>query len=260
MRNLKLVHVIIGLMSGMAVISSSHGQLPSCRLSGGNVGSDGGNYYQFGGVAGANTALQPQPTGEWTHHQQFGPSGSFIFHTGTASAPPGSEIIEVRCSDPGGCSPSGNPPSPSKQVDFDCIGTFKNISDRAQPAIKPTWLISGANVIPEDITSQTFNGTYHYCEVNIDDNGEGPDSYDSSRCPPDGFGEKSTTGGADCDCPDFYRITIYDGVDAANVELLSNGLVDPSTLNQTDVIYEVEGYIKNGNGLQIHTLTGFDLL
>ena len=82
---------------------------------------------QFGGQAGANTALPPQPAGEWTHHQQTGPSGDFTFHCGTHSAPEGSEVIAIRCSDPDGCSPSGNPPSPAKQLDFDCIGTFENI-------------------------------------------------------------------------------------------------------------------------------------
>lgn len=55
---------------------------------------------------------------------------------------------------------------------------------------------------------------------------------------------------ADCDCPDFYRITIYDGVDAAT--LASSGP------NKTDVIYEVYGYVDGGN-LQIHPLTGYDL-
>ena len=43
----------------------------------------------------------------------------------------------------------------------------------------------------------------------------------------------------DCDCPDFYRITIY------------------ADDTPTTVIYQVYGYIKGGN-LQIHPLTGFD--
>jgi hypothetical protein len=121
-----------------------------CRFTGGGVDTDGnwdhrtledgemirngaGNLpegvdrAQFGGQAGANTAQPPQPKGEWTHHQQRGPSGRFTFHGGTASAPAGTEIDEIRCSDPGGCKPSGNPPSPAKQLDFDGIGTFKSI-------------------------------------------------------------------------------------------------------------------------------------
>jgi hypothetical protein len=63
---------------------------------------------------------------------------------------------------------------------------------------------------------------------------------------------------SNCHCPDFYRITIYNGVDAADVTFLPDGSIDPSTLNKTDVIYEVEGYLKHGNGLQLHSPTGYD--
>ena len=54
-----------------------------------------------------------------------------------------------------------------------------------------------------------------------------------------------------------YRITIYDGVNAADVVKNPDGSIDPSMLNRTDVIYEVWGYIDGGNK-QIHLLTGFD--
>jgi len=241
-----------------------------CRLTGGGVtsdgnwdgtymdGEDGTNTYQFGGQAGANTALPPQPKGEWEHHQQKGPAGSFSFHAGTASAPAGTEVIEIRCSDPGGCTPSGNPPSPNKQLDFDCVGTFSNIGSGKSA---PTWLIAGADVTAEGHGNKTFNGTFHYCEVNVDDLGEGPGPAepDTADCPSEGFGEKGDpTVPANCDCPDFYRITIYDGVNAADVTFLPDGSIDPTTLNKTDVIYEVDGYLKNGNGLQLHSLTGFD--
>jgi hypothetical protein len=241
-----------------------------CRLTGGGVtsdgnwdgtymdGEDGTNTYQLGGQAGANTALPPQPKGEWEHHQQKGPAGSFSFHAGTASAPAGTEVVEIRCSDPGGCTPSGNPPSPNKQLDFDCVGTFSNIGSGKSA---PTWLIAGANVTAEGHGNKTFNGTFHYCEVNVDDLGEGPGPAepDTADCPSEGFGEKGDpTVPANCDCPDFYRITIYDGVNAADVTFLPDGSIDPTTLNKTDVIYEVDGYLKNGNGLQLHSLTGFD--
>ena len=33
--------------------------------------------YTFGGQAGANTALQPQPAGEWEHNNHDGPDGDF---------------------------------------------------------------------------------------------------------------------------------------------------------------------------------------
>jgi len=214
----------------------------------------------FGGQAGAKTALPPQPYGEWTHNQQTGPSGSFVFHAGTASAPLGTEIYDIRCSDPGGCTPSGDPPSPAKQLDFDGIGTFKNLG-RGRNA--PTFEIDSANVSPEPRGNRSFGGTFHWFEVNVDDLGE-PGSFnegapDSADCPSDGFGEKGTTALANCDCPDFYRITIYDGVSAEDVAWLDDEhtQIDPASLNRTDIIYVFYGYIDGGN-LQIHHLTGYD--
>ena len=213
--------------------------------------SETNNSVTFGGQAGANTALPPQPKGEWTHTQKSGPSGKFTFHAGTASAPEGTEIIEIRCSDPGTCTPSGDPPSPAKQLDFDGIGTFKNIGSGKWAPVWP----AGANVMLDEKGKdmQGFTGTFHYFQVNVDDNGEPGNQMkgmSDGACPPDGFGENPVGGfnpdSANCDCPDFYRITIYDGV------------TDPSSLNTTDVIYEFHGYLDGGN-LQIHYLTGYDL-
>jgi hypothetical protein len=171
--------------------------------------------YTFGGQAGAPTAAQPQPSGEWTHHQQRGPSGRFVFHAGTASAPEGTEIDWVGCSDPNSCSPAR--PAPAKQIDFEGIGTFKNIT-KSTPVL--------ADVIPGE--------TLHWFEVHIEDLGEpghgGKQDPPSDICPPDGSAGME----ADCDCPDFYSIKIYAGPDAG-----------------TGVIYEVHGYITHGN-LQIH--------
>jgi hypothetical protein len=213
--------------------------------------------YQFGGQAGANTALPPIPSGEWQHHQQRGPSGSFSFHGGTHSSPDGTQIVEIRCSDPGGCSPSGNPPSPVKQLDFDAIGTFQSLGKKANA---PMWQISGANVAVEPKGRRTFNGTFHWFEVNLDDLGEpgnsNPHLADTQQCPINGFGEKGNPLLADCECPDFYRITIYDGVNAADVSWV-DGKIDPASLNRIDIIYEVWGYINGGN-IQLHHLTGFD--
>ena len=62
---------------------------------------------------------------------------------------------------------------------------------------------------------------------------------------------------ANCDCPDFYRITIYNGVDADDVVWLPDGSIDPTLLRQQEVIYEFYGYIDGGN-LQLHHLTGYD--
>ncbi|MHC4425296.1 MAG: DNRLRE domain-containing protein [Planctomycetota bacterium] len=253
----------------------------ACRFTGGGVDTDGnwdhtledgemvrngaGNLpegvdrAQFGGQAGANTGQQPQPKGEWTHHQQRGPSGSFTFHGGTASAPAGTEIDEIRCSDPGGCKPSGHPPTPVKQLDFDGIGTFKSIGKGGKTPIFDT---PSANATAEGKGNKTFDGTFHWFEVNIDDLGE-PGGFnkgapDSGECPDIGFGEKGDVELANCDCPDFYRITIYDGVNAADVVWLPDGSIDPTLLREQEVIYEFYGYIDGGN-LQIHDPTGYDL-
>lgn len=171
--------------------------------------------YTFGGQAGAPTASLPQPYGEWTHHNQSGESGSFVFHAGTASAPEGTEIALIVCSDPGGCSPSGDPPSPAKQIYFEGVGTFKNIKDSPLEA----WVVPGE--------------TFHWFEVHIEDLGEpGKNGKQNTPgwCPDEG----SAGSLADCSCADFYHIRIFEN---------EYGVGDP--------IYEVFGYIKGGN-LQIH--------
>jgi hypothetical protein len=209
-----------------------------CRVTGGGVDRNGNwdgtlarghdnedrDRYQFGGQAGANTALQPQPKGEWTHHQQRGPSGSFVFHAGTASAPEGTEIDLIQCSDPGWCSPARE--APAKQIDFYGVGTFKNMND--VPAI------IGDNVV--------VGVSLHRFEVNIDDAGEPGKSgkKDVSICPDQGFGLHGGAEFVNCECFDFYRITIY------------------ADETPTTIIYQVSGYIKGGN-LQIHPLTGYDI-
>jgi hypothetical protein len=206
-----------------------------CRVTGGGVDVDGNwngkfvkgstdyDRYQFGGQAGANTASPPQPAGEWTHHQQRGPSGSFVFHGGTASAPEGTRITWITCSDEGHCHPAR--PAPAKQIDFWGVGTFKNMKDVSD--------IIANNVV--------VGATLHRFEVNIDDAGErgGSGKNDTSSCPDQGFGRRGGASLVDCDCFDFYRITIY------------------ADETPTTIIYQVYGYIKGGN-LQIHPPTGFD--
>jgi hypothetical protein len=230
--------------------------------------------YQFGGQVGARTASQPQPSGEWQHHQQTGPTGSFSFHGGTRSAAPGTRIVDVRCSDPGFCEQAR--PAPAKQLDFSGIGTFSNVGKGTKA---PVFHSPGANVIPEPQGKGVKPFTFHWFEVNIDDLGE-PGGFnggapDPVACPGRGFGEKSggpfpdpdagagaivilpPTELGNCDCPDFYRITIYQGVSSTNVTYLPDGKIDPTSLDRTKVIYEVYGYIDGGN-LQIHPPTGFD--
>jgi hypothetical protein len=187
-----------------------------CRVTGGGVDVDGNwngkfdrgqneyDRYQFGGQAGANTA-------------------SFVFHAGTASAPEGTEIGWITCSDGGFCNPARH--APAKQIDFWGVGTFKNMKDA--PPIIADHVVVGA--------------TLHRFEVNIDDAGErgGSGRNSTINCPDQGFGRRGGAALVDCNCFDFYRITIYADE--------TPGLV----------IYQVYGYIKGGN-LQIHPLTGFD--
>jgi len=258
----KLILALAITLLGLPIIA--HAQPAGCLLKGGATSNEYDDGYvdraTFGGQAGANTALPPQPKGEWTHSQQSGPHGSFIFHGGTASAPAGTEIIEIRCSDPGGCTPSPGISSPAKQLDFDGVGTFKNFGKRD---MAPVWLFPEATAECSSKGGKFgFDGTFHYFEVNADDTGEpGNTSLDASddpdTCPPNGFGEKGDLRFASCDCTDFYRITIYDGVYAADVTWLDDYNIDPSSLNRVDVIYEFHGYIDGGN-LQILPLTGYD--
>jgi hypothetical protein len=170
----------------------------------------------------------------------------------------GSEIDYIRCNDPIGCSPSGDPPSPAKQIDFEGIGTFKNIGNGGKT---PIFEIPNPNVTAEGKGNKTFDGTYHWFEVNIDDLGEkgglNSGAPNSDICPDTGFGDKGIEVLANCDCPDFYRITIYNGVSADNVNWLWDGSIDTVPLRAQEVIYEFYGYIDGGN-LQIHKPTGFD--
>jgi len=182
----------------------------------------GVNRYTMGGQAGAPTAEQPQPYGEWTHHNQRGASGKFVFHAGTASAPPPTEIDLIECSDAGWCVQAR--PAPAKQIDFEGIGAFKNLDQKAESSF--------LDAAPDG----TFiaGKTFHWFSVHIEDLGEpgqgGKVDPPSDICPPEG----SAGALAECDCPDFYEITIH-----ANM--------DPSSA----VIYHVYGYITGGN-LQIH--------
>jgi len=172
---------------------------------------DNGCRYTFGGQAGAPTGCQPQPWGNWTHTHHSGMDASFTFHAGTASAPEGTEIDWIECSDPPCCLPAR--PAPNKQIDFGGVGTFKNVR-----------LKNGS-----DLSWMQKNTLYEFY-VHIEDLGEpgkgGKVDPPADFCPPTGSAGVT----ANCDCPDFYWITIFnpDGDD-----------------------YQVYGYIKGGN-LQIH--------
>ncbi|MEN8006801.1 MAG: SdrD B-like domain-containing protein [Candidatus Krumholzibacteriota bacterium] len=198
-----------------------------CRLTGGCNDEfffeDGSfNEYTCGGQAGAPLASQPQPWGNWTHNQKKGPAGSFTFHAGTPSAPEGTEIDWIECMDPGWCVQAR--PAPTKQLDFAGVGTFKNMK--------------GA---PAEIANHVDVGeSLHWFEVNIDDLGEPGSHTEPEGCEPLGYGRNGGAELADCGCPDFYRIRIYEGMDDSSA-----------------IMYEVYGYIDGGN-FQIHPPTGRD--
>jgi len=198
-----------------------------CRMTGGGNDEfffdDGSsNEYRFGGQAGAPLASEPQPWGNWTHTQKDGVSGSFTFHGGTPSAPEGTEIDWIECTDPGWCVQAR--PAPAKQLDFGGVGTFKNMKG-----------------VPAEIADHvTVRESLHWFEVNIDDMGEPGSHNEPDGCDPLGFGRNGGTELGDCDCPDFYRIRIYEGMD-----------------DSTNIMYEVYGYIDGGN-FQIHPPTGRD--
>jgi len=179
---------------------------------------EGGNRFTWGGQAGAPTASQPQPCGEWTHTQRRGPGGKWTFHAGTASAPDETEISFVECCDPGFCDPAR--PAPAKQISFQGVGTFKNLKPHPPPT--PGY--------PAPVAGQTL----HWFDVHIADLGE-PGSQqegaDSDMCPVGGF----NCAMGYCGCPDFYRFTLHAGPDSA-----------------TPVIYEVFGYMEGGGNNQIH--------
>lgn len=224
----------------------------------------GTDEYTFGGQAGANTALQPQPKGEWEHNQHSGPSGQWAFHAGTASKAGGgqkpdlTEIDNIVCSDSGWCKQAR--PAPTKQIDFEGVGTFSNIIDKGSLA---AFTIGdgtghGANFSPL---------TYHWFEVHIEDLGEpgskAPEA--GANCPAggsgtDAFATPPVFNLADCKCPDFYRIRIYNGVPPTfnpDGTIITN-TADIKAAKSLGPIYEVHGYIDGGN-FQIHPLTGFDL-
>ncbi|HEX6790743.1 MAG TPA: hypothetical protein VF247_05480, partial [Candidatus Krumholzibacteria bacterium] len=204
-----------------AGLCEKKGAPEGCRFTGGGNSEYEGDVYTFGGQAGANTALQPQPAGEWEHNQHSGPSGSFAFHGGTHSAPDGTEIDRIECSDPGFCNPARH--APAHQLDFWGVGQFHSAKDLG--GVLAQYVEVGESL--------------HWFEVNIDDAGE-PGKEAEADCPEDGFGLHGSEELVNCDCGDFYRITI-------------RATTDPSS----PVIYTVHGYFT-GN-FQIHPLTGYDL-
>jgi hypothetical protein len=222
-------------------------QPQSCRVTGGGNSHSkdyalnpnrGQNYYTHGGQAGAPSAQQPQPFGEWTHTQHNGPAGQWTFHAGTHSAPPGTEVSLIECCDPIACdhaAANGH----FKQINFEGVGTFKNVHDADFNAVD-----HGAGM------------TFHWFTVHVEDLGE-PGSPaqtpGSANCP--FLPNAHNCGPADCGCPDFYRITIYKGFVPSPRPTNAHPDIPVNQINKTDKVYEVYGYTEGGN-LQIHSEVG----
>jgi hypothetical protein len=188
------------------------------------------NRYTHGGQCGAPDAEH----GEWTHSQKNGPAGKWTFHAGTSSAPEGTYMRIVNCCDSDGtdeltyCHPAR--PAPAKQINLEGVGVFKNTQN---PTLPPGVVVHGAD------------RTFHYVTVHVEDlgepggNGQNQPPPNPAICPPAG----QNCNVADCDCPDFYRITIYQGVP------------EGQPVNMTDKLYEVYSYLDGGNQ-QIHPPIG----
>jgi hypothetical protein len=198
-----------------------------CRVTGGGNdgrmppqgwadGEDGDNNWTFGGQAGAPSASAPA-YGEWTHHQKSGSKGKFIFHAGTHSAPAGTLVEVITCSDRLSCNPAR--PAPAKQIDFHGVGSIKNgtLGTYKKGDLLCFW------VAIEDLGEP---GNKNMTSFNDDPDGLCP----LGGHPPDGDCDK-------CACADWYTIRLED--------CAAPGVA----------VYEVGGYIHGGN-LQIHPLVG----
>ena len=236
-----------------------------CRMTGGNatvspaIGIDNIETWTYdfnsldedfwittGGQIGAPSGGDPR--GHWTHVQHGGAEGNFVFHSGTSSAPDGTEISTIECADPGWCVQARC--APFKQIFWTGVGNFAKQGFDG--------VFSGCNVVA-DIPRK--GGTLHFYRAMVGDFGENnrptrevpgacnwllpngpPGPFDPSLAvfldsviDPQ-FGDK---GGQICDtCPDYYQIEIHCDQEPASA-----------------VIYTFHGFLESGN-YQIHPETG----
>ena len=251
-------------------------EVGSCRMTGGQnrvipaVGADGLDTWSYeyeqldgdgfvttGGQIGAPSGGDPR--GHWTHQQHDDPVvGSFTFHSGTSSAPEGTEISTIECADPGWCVQARC--APFKQIFWDGIGNFHwkdfaaelscvDVTNKKEPTLHYYRAMVGdfgENDRPtrEDALDDETPGTCDWFARLKDAGWPGPPGpYDASDAVfldsvPDigGFADK---GGQICDkCPDYYQIEIH-------------CTTDPNS----EIIYTFEGFIDGGN-YQLHPETG----
>ncbi|MBW2661887.1 MAG: hypothetical protein JRD93_07860 [Deltaproteobacteria bacterium] len=241
-----------------------------CRMTGGNatvspaIGIDNIETWTYdfnsldedfwittGGQIGAPSGGEPR--GHWTHVQHGGAEGNFVFHSGTSSAPDGTEISTIECADPGWCVQARC--APFKQIFWTGVGNFAKQGFDG--------VFSGCNVVA-DIPRK--DGTLHFYRAMVGDFGENnrPTREVPGNCnwllpngPPGPFDASSAVfldsvidpqfgdkGGQICDtCPDYYQIEIY-----------CNGN-NPDDDPTNEVIYTFSGFLESGN-YQIHPETG----
>lgn len=271
----------------------------ACRMTAGNVQTGGydpvndtwdgtyttpvgkpANLSTGGGQIGAPSGAQPQPYGEWTHHLKpvKGVQDPFVFHMGTHSASKGTEIYEVVCSDclEGNCKPAR--PASCQQIDWSGIGEFQDLKN----GVFPFPGFYAGEVLAEKKTSR--NATLHWAEGHVFDGGEpaannpnDPSAQDPGDplCPladamiTDWFGDAESGGPSSryfdglCECPDFYRLKIYNGVYVKDLAFGPDGQLTPESIQTLQAqkalgpIYVGGGYVDpKGGNFQLHPPTG----
>lgn len=182
-----------------------------CKVFGCAVGYEHCSVFAGSGLAATPSAYNTDVVGAWRHKQFWGPEGRIKFEAGTWHSAPGTGILSVTCSDPGGCDSWGL--APAKQTDITGIGSFRKLR----------W------TIPQIACAVDLNESLHYFEVHIEDLSTPTWCWNGGNS--DDCAEGGSAGAeANCGCPDFYAIKIHE-------------TDDPNS----PVIYEKANYISWGN-------------
>jgi hypothetical protein len=191
--------------------ANSDDESDPCRVFGCAYGVDGCSVFGASGYAASANANNADVTGVWRHRQFWGYEGRIRFEAGTCKSAPGTGLLSVECSDPGGCDAWGK--APAKQTDVTGIGSFRKLR----------W------TTPTIAAAVTRNQSLHFFEVHIEDLSSPTWCWNGSS--DDGCADGGSAGQeATCGCPDFYSIKIH-------------ATEDPDS----DVIYEKANYISWGN-------------
>ena len=182
-----------------------------CKVLGCATGIDDCSIFSASGYAAAANAHNADVTGAWSHRQFWGYEGRIRFEAGTCWSAPGTGLLSVECSDPGGCDAWGK--APAKQTDVTGIGSFRQLR----------W------TTPTIAAAVTKNQSLHFFEVHVEDLSSPTWCWNGNS--DDGCADGGSAGQeATCGCPDFYSIKIH-------------ATEDPTSA----VIYEKANYISWGN-------------